>query len=163
MLDPIDNHLAANDDDKRRQHLPRPQPGGQDGETRRQNRRRVQGEAAGSDVLAAGSGDGEAAHLDHVAHTDNKQHDPKLEALHNIGAGELEVVFLFEALEDGTLDLDKLVGQQQCEEGIGVRVDGHVERNNLVKQDDRVDRVVDEGQKKHAERKHDLGAARAVP
>lgn len=123
----------------------------------------MQGEAAGSDVLAAGSGNGEAAHLDHVAHTDNKQHDPELETLHNVGAGELEVVFLFEALEDGALDLDKLIRQQEGEEGIGVRVDRHVERNDLVKQDHRVDGVVDEGQEKHAERKHDLGAARAVP
>lgn len=123
----------------------------------------MQGEAAGPDVLAAGSGNGKAAHLDHIAHTDNKQHNPKLEALHNVGAGELEVVFLFEALEDGALDLDKLVGQQEGEEGIGVRVDGDVERNDLVKQNHRVDGVVDEGQQKHAERKHDLGAARAVP
>lgn len=123
----------------------------------------MQGEAAGPDILAAGSGNGKAAHLDHIAHTDNKQHDPKLEALHNVGAGELKVVFLFEALEDGALDLDKLIRQQEGEEGIGVRVDGHVERNDLVKQDHRVDGVVDESQEKHAEGKHDLGAAGAVP
>lgn len=67
-----------------------------------------------------GAGDGEAANLDNVSHADDEEHDPEVEALHNVGTGELEQVILFKALEHGALDLDKLVRQEQGQERVGV-------------------------------------------
>ena len=52
----------------------------------------------------------ETVRLDDVARGNDHEHEPELEALDDIGAGELEEVFFFEFLEHCGFDLDELVG-----------------------------------------------------
>ncbi len=109
------------------------------------------------------AGDRKAANLDDIPHGNNQQHDPEVKALYNVGARQLKQVVLFEALEDGALDLHKLVRQQQRQQRVRVRVDGDVERDDLVVERDRVQAVVRQREEEHAEREQNLGSARRVP
>lgn len=54
------------------------------------------------------------------------------------GTRELEQVLLLKLLEHAPLDLDKLVRQQQRQQRVRVRVDGNVESNELVEEDEGV-------------------------
>ncbi|KJR80299.1 uncharacterized protein SPSK_05031 [Sporothrix schenckii 1099-18] len=167
VLDPVDDHLAANDNEKGRQHLDGRQPRRQDREAGRQDRRVVQRhlgghvlEQAAGPQVEAGARHRQAANLDDVAQGNDEQHDPQLEPLDNVGARQLERVFLFRALEHAALDLDKLVRHEQRQQRVRVRVDGHVERNHLVEEHRRVRNVVHERQAEHAKRQQDLGPPR---
>ena len=144
MLEPVDEHFRAEHQEEGAQDLADPI--------------RKDGEAEGKDAGAADRGAGgrargggsgreaaEAVGLDDVAGGDDHEHEPELEALDDVGAGDLEEVVFFEFLEDGGFDLDELVGHEECEEGIGVRVDGDVERDDLVEQGGGVEEVVEEG------------------
>lgn len=82
--------------------------------------------------LDASARDAEPADLYDIAHADNQQHNPELESLDDVGASELKHVLLFEFFEHAALDLDKLIGHQQSQERVGVRVDGYVEGYDLV-------------------------------
>lgn len=165
VLDHVDEHFAADDDEKGGQDLARDEPGGQDGEAMGQDRGRVQRHRARAVLVAhvdAGAGDREAADLDEVAHADDEEHDPEVEALDDVGARQLEEILLVEALEDGALDLDKLVGEQEGEEGVGVGVDGHVEGDDLVVEHRRVQAVVDQGEEEEGQGRKE-GAAGGCP
>lgn len=52
------------------------------------------------------------------------------------GAGELEEVLLLELLEHAALDLDELIGHEQGEDRVRVGVDGDIERDELVEEDE---------------------------
>lgn len=86
----------------------------------------------GGSVVHTGSWNRKAADLDNVAHADDEEHDPELEALYDVRAGQLEEAVFFEALEDGAFDFDKLIGQEKSEESVGVGVDGDVEGDDLI-------------------------------
>lgn len=120
-------------------------------------------ETARSAVLAPSPWHRQPANLDNVAHADDNQHDPQLEALDDVSTGELEGVFLLKPLEHGALDLDELVREEKRQESVGIRVYGHVECNDLVEKNDGMQNVVHEGEQEHSQREHHLGAARAVP
>lgn len=102
--------------------------------------------------LNAGAGDTEPTNFDDISHANDEQDDPQLEALNDVGAGELEEVLLFDALEDAAFNFDKLVRHEQREQGVGVGVDGHVQRDDLVEEGDSVHTVVEKGKAEHAER-----------
>lgn len=152
MFDSVHEHLAADDDEERRQNLARPDPRGQHRETERQDGRAVEGHGSAARIAATlgpSAGYGKAADFDNVAHANDQQHDPQLEALDNVRTSQLEEVVLLEAFEDGALDLHKLVGDHQSQERVGVRVDSHVERDDLVVQRDGMNDVVDQGECEH--------------
>lgn len=49
-------------------------------------------------------------------------------------ARHLEHIFLFELFEHCSFDFHKLVGHKQRKEGVGIRVDGHIESHQLIEE-----------------------------
>lgn len=74
----------------------------------------------------------------------------------------MEEVFFFEFLEHGAFDFDELVRHEEGEEGVGIRVHGHIERDDLVEESRGMDDVVYESEEKHPERPHYFAAAVSV-
>jgi hypothetical protein len=106
----------------------------------------MQWETGTGSIPATSTRDCKATNLDHIAHANDEKHDPKLEALHDVGTGELEGILLLKPLEDATLDLDELVRDEQCEQSVGVRVDSDIEGRDLIEKSHGVKSVVDQGQ-----------------
>ena len=46
--------------------------------------------------------------------------------------GDLEEVVLFEFLKHTSFDLDELVGNEECQQRVVVRIDSNVQRDHLV-------------------------------
>lgn len=85
-----------------------------------------------------------------------------MEALYNISAGKLKQTIFLEALENRAFDLDKLIGQKQCKESIGIGVDGHIEGDDLVIQGHGMEYAVYQSKDKHAQWQENLGPARRI-
>lgn len=75
----------------------------------------------------------ESAGFNEITKGDDGEHQPELEALDDVSARELEQVLLFEFLENCRLDLHELIRHEQSQEGIGIRIDGDVQRDDLEK------------------------------
>lgn len=86
-----------------------------------------------------------------------------MEALDDVGAGELEEILFFEFFEDGAFDFDKLVGHEECEERVGVGIYSDVEGHDLVEEECGVDHVVSESQEKHPDWTDDFAASVGFP
>ena len=142
VLEPIDKHFRAEDQEEGAQDLA--DPVREDSEAEGENAGATD---RGAGAWAGGGGNGrkaaEAVGLDDVAGRDDHEHEPELEALDHVGAGDLEQIVLFEFLEDGRFDFHELVGHEECEEGIGIGVNGDVEGDDLVEQGGGVEEIVE--------------------
>jgi hypothetical protein len=69
-----------------------------------------------------------AAELDQVAECNDEKHERQCETLDNVCAGDLKKVVFFELLEYASLDLDELIGNEESEKGMIIRVDSNVQR-----------------------------------
>ena len=70
--------------------------------------------------------------------------DAEFEALRDIGGCDLEEIVGVELLEDRSLDLGEVVGDEEREEGVVGAVDGHVDGRHVDEEEGRVDADVDE-------------------
>ena len=142
MLEPVDEHLRAEDQEKGTQDLA--DPVRENSEAERKDTGTTDG---GAGARTGGGRNGgkatEAVGLDDVAGGDDHEHEPELEALDDVGAGDLEEVVFFEFLEDSRFDFHELVGHEEGEEGIGVGIDGDVEGDDLVEQRGGVEEVIE--------------------
>lgn len=82
-----------------------------------------------------------------------------MEPFHDICTCDLKEVLLLELLEDGRLDLDKLIGHEQREKSVGVRVDSDVQGNNLIEQGGGVHEVIRQCEEEKPERALNLAAS----
>jgi len=118
MFDPVDEHLATDYHDEGGNHFTCPV--GQDSNVREY------GTSADGNGIPEGFGgaftaeDGETTNFNDVTECDNDEHEPEREALYNVGAGHLEEIIFFYLFEDGGFDFDKLVGEQQGKESVGI-------------------------------------------
>ena len=88
-----------------------------------------------------------AGYLDQVAQRDCSEHDRHLETLDDVGARQLEENLLLKALEHTSLDLDKLVGEEERKQLIIVAVYRHIKCHELIQHDKRVRKHVCESQR----------------
>lgn len=59
-----------------------------------------------------------------LLHEDEDEEDEQVEALHDVGAGDLEHADWVELLEHGALELGEVVGDEQSRKRVGVGVEG---------------------------------------
>ena len=111
MFEPVDEHFRAEDQEEGTEDLA--DPVGEGSEVAGENTGAPDwGAGVGASVARNGGGATEAVGLDDIASGNDHKHEPKLEALDDVGAGNLEEVVLFEFLEDRGFDFDKLVGHE---------------------------------------------------
>ena len=118
MLDSVDKHLATNNNKKWRQNLARHEtirdPRWKHRKAVRKNRRvmqRLRGVVKGR--LRTSTRNTQTTNFNNIAHTDNKEHDPKLKAFDDISTGKLKQIVFLKTFEDSTLDLDELVRKKE--------------------------------------------------
>lgn len=130
MLDPV-HHAFAPDDQKHGSHQP-PRPAWKDHKALWHN----PSARAAPPVSAIRKRPN--THFNHVTSTNYEQHEAELEPLDNVGHRHLEEIFFVDAFEDGGLQFNELNREEEGDEGVRVGVNGDVEGNDLVEQNNGV-------------------------